>query len=91
MDGLPQHNLFSDPEQARLALGALADLADTDFAETVGRAALDTGDPLRALVGMTRFVERCLSPKMEAALAMASPRPSRRDADQQATAQEQQI
>lgn len=74
MDGPPQHTHFSDPEQARQALEALKELAGEDFAEAVGCATLETGDPLRALVGMTRFVERCLSPRMEAALALASPR-----------------
>ncbi len=74
MDRPPQHTHYSDPEQARQALETLAELAGKDFAEAVGRATLDTGDPLRSLVGMTRFVERCLSPKMEASLALASPR-----------------
>ena len=74
MDGPPQYTLFYDPEQARQALETLSELADADLSAAVGSAALDSGDPLRALVGMTRFVERCLSPKMEASLALASPR-----------------
>jgi glutamate-ammonia-ligase adenylyltransferase len=74
MDCPPQHTLFSDPEQARQALDALTELAGEDFSAAVGSASLETGDPLRALVGMTRFVERSISPKMEAALALASPR-----------------
>ncbi len=73
MDCPPKHTLYSDPEQACQALAALTELAGEDFAQAVASATLETGDPLRSLVGMTRFVERCLSPKMEASLVLASP------------------
>ena len=74
MDAPADYTPFSDPDQARAALASLGELAGEPFAAAVASASLETGDPLRALVGMSRFVERCLSPKMEAALAAASPR-----------------
>lgn len=65
---------FSDPEQGAQLLDTLAGVFGDLSLDTVRRALADASNPLRAALGLCRFLERSLSPRTQAELLSSSPR-----------------
>ncbi|HOH52294.1 MAG TPA: hypothetical protein PLI98_16305, partial [Candidatus Hydrogenedentes bacterium] len=65
---------FSDPEQGAQLLETLAGVFGDLPPEAVHRALADASNPLKAALGLCRFLERSLSPRTQAELLSSSPR-----------------
>ncbi|HDP33972.1 MAG TPA: hypothetical protein ENN29_02560, partial [Candidatus Hydrogenedentes bacterium] len=63
-----------DHETAAVCLNAIGDLAGKDIAAPLADALADAADPLKAVLGLSRFLERSISAATEAAMMISSPR-----------------
>jgi [glutamine synthetase] adenylyltransferase / [glutamine synthetase]-adenylyl-L-tyrosine phosphorylase len=65
---------FDDQETAQACMNAIGELAEGSLVPLLLEAVSESADPLKAFVGLSRFLERSLSAETEAAAMISSPR-----------------